>query len=342
MAFHWETSMADGNLSVLAVALLAACAVGAIVFVLAYPYFSVDRQRDKRARALTEDRARVVAKQTAGEQAAYRRKAVSNTLKELERRQKVAAKASLRLRLDRAGLRFTTKVFWLFSVVCGLTLAAVISWSLPPSATKQVVVVTAGLIGTFGLPRWILNKLTARRQAKFLAELPNALDIVVRGVKSGLPLHECFNIIGNESAEPLATEFRDLVEHQRVGVPLAEALERMTTRVPLAEVRFLMIVIAIQQQAGGNLSEALGNLSGVVRDRFRLKMKVKALSAEAKASALVLASLPPAVTVMIYGSSPDYISPLFSTRTGNLMLVVGAIWMLIGTLVMRKMINFKF
>jgi tight adherence protein B len=123
---------------------------------------------------------------------------------------------------------------------------------------------------------------------------------------------------------------------------LSEALERLATRMPLAEVRFLTIVIAIQQQAGGNLSEALGNLAGVLRDRFRLRMKVKALSAEAKASAFVLASLPPGVMFMVYGASPDYIAPLFSTRAGNFMLVAGACWMLTGILVMRKMINFKF
>ena len=334
--------MLEGNLSVFAVAMLAACAVGAIVFVVAYPYFSGDRQKEKRTRALTEDRARVLAKQAAGVQAVHWRKAVADTLKELERRQKAAEKLTLRLRLDRAGLRFTTKVFWLFSAVCGLAVAAAISWMLPDSGSKQFIVGIGGLVGTFGLPRWILAKLTARRQSKFLAELPNAVDIVVRGVKSGLPLHECFNTIATESPEPIATEFREVVEHQRVGVPLPEGLERMTTRVPLPEVRFLMIVITIQQQAGGNLSEALSNLSSVVRDRFRLKMRVKALSAEAKASAIVLGSLPPIVMFMAYGSTPDYIVPLFETRTGNLMLILSAVWMLMGVLVMRKMINFKF
>ena len=126
-------------------------------------------------------------------------------------------------------------------------------------------------------------------------------------MKSGLPLNECLAIIARESDEPLAGEFREVIDQQRVGVPLGEALERLTTRMPLPEVRFLAIVVAIQQQAGGNLSEALGNLSTVLRDRFQLRMKVKALSAEAKASAWVLASLPPVVMFMVYGASPDYI-----------------------------------
>jgi tight adherence protein B len=199
-----------------------------------------------------------------------------------------------------------------------------------------------GLIGVFGVPRWFVNKATNRRQMRFTKELPNAIDIVVRGMKSGLPLNECLAIIARESEEPLASEFRDVIEQQRAGVSLGEALERLATRMPLPEVKFLSIVVTIQQQAGGNLSEALSNLATVLRDRFSLKMKVKALSAEAKASAWVLASLPPIVTFLVYGSSPDYIMVLFATRAGNFLLLLGAVMMLMGILVMRKMINFKF
>ncbi len=172
--------------------------------------------------------------------------------------------------------------------------------------------------------------------------MANAIDVVVRGVKSGLPLNECLQIIARESPEPISGEFRYVVDQMRIGVPLSEALERLIARMPLPEVKFLAIVISIQQQAGGNLSEALGNLSGVLRDRFRMEMKVKALSAEAKSSAAVLASLPPGVMFMTYASSPDYISPLFTTLAGNLLMLVGGFWMLCGILVMRKMINFKF
>jgi tight adherence protein B len=198
------------------------------------------------------------------------------------------------------------------------------------------------LIGTFGLPRWFLSKMVKRRQRKFQSELANAIDVVVRGVKSGLPLNECLQIIARESPEPIAGEFRYVVEQMRVGVPLAEALDRLIVRMPLAEVKFLAIVISIQQQAGGNLSEALGNLSGVLRDRFRMEMKVKALSAEAKSSAGVLGSLPPGVMFMTYVSSPDYIMPLFTTTAGNLIIVAGLFWMFCGIMVMKKMINFKF
>jgi tight adherence protein B len=332
--------MLEGNAPAL-VAALVACAVSALVFVFAYPYLATDRKGELRLRGLTEGSGSN-ALQAASDLAANRRKAVSESLKELESRQKALEKVSLRLRLQRAGINVTPKVYWLASAACGLILALLVDLTLPASGTRQFLALAVGIIGVFGVPRWVVSKMTKRRQAKFLAELANAVEIIVRGVKSGLPLNECLSTIARESAEPLSSEFNDVVEQQRVGVPLAEALERLTTRMPLAEVRFFTIVIAIQQQAGGNLSEALGNLATVLRDRFRLKMKVKALSAEAKASALVLASLPPAVVFMVYGASPDYIMPLFATRTGNFMLLFGACWMIIGVLVMRKMINFKF
>jgi len=334
--------MFSGNLPVLLAALLAAVAASALVFVALHPYLSRERQKEKRYRVMMEQGPRIVTSVAMGETTAHRRKAVADTLKELEQRQKAAEKVTLRLRLQRAGLNITPKVYWLTSALCGLILAFSVTMSLPPSSTRQLVALAVGIVGAFALPRWFVNKLIQRRQSKFLGELANAIEIVVRGVKSGLPLNECLATISRESAEPLASEFREVVEQQRVGVSLSEALERLTTRMPLAEVKFLTIVIAIQQQAGGNLSDALGNLAGVLRDRFRLRMKVKALSAEAKASALVLASLPPAVMFMVYGASPDYIMPLFNTRTGNLMLLFSVCWMLIGVLVMRKMINFKF
>jgi len=257
---------------------LAACAVSALVFVFVYPYFSADRKGELRLRGLSEGSG-PNALQAARDVAANRRKAVSETLKELESRQKDFEKISLRLRLQRAGLNVTPKVCWLASIVCGLTLALLVELLLPPSGTRQLLALAVGIIGVFGVPRWFLSKLTKRRQAKFTAELANAVELIVRGVKSGLPLNECLATIARESVEPLAGEFREVVEQQRVGVPLAEALERLNTRMPLAELRFFTIVIAIQQQAGGNLSEALGNLATVLRDRFRLQMKVKALSA---------------------------------------------------------------
>ncbi len=187
-----------------------------------------------------------------------------------------------------------------------------------------------------------LGQKTKRRQNKFLNEFANAIDVIVRGVKSGLPLNECLGIIARESPSPIREEFQELVEQQRVGVPLADCFERMMARMPLPEVKFFAIVIGIQQQAGGNLSEALGNLSGVLRDRKKMAAKVKALSAEAKASAAVLGSLPFIVMTMVYITTPHYIGILFSTKVGQFLLLAAAGWMTCGLLIMRKMINFKY
>lgn len=334
--------MSDQELIALAVPLLAAIALGTIIFVFAYPYLSGEKRAEKRRSGVTENRAARIATRTADEVANTRRQAVAETLKGLEEQQKARKRLTLRLQMQRAGLEGEPRTFWIASLICGLVCSGIALLLIPETSVKLIAVGVVGFIGTLGLPRWILGKLVKRRQQKFQSELANAIDVVVRGVKSGLPLNECLQIISRESPEPIASEFREVVEQQRVGVSLAEALEKLIQRMPLAEVKFLSIVIAIQQQAGGNLSEALSNLAGVLRDRFRIKMKVKALSAEAKSSAAVLACLPPGVMIMVFMSSPEYIAPLFTTFTGNLFVGAGLMWMLTGVLVMRKMINFKY
>jgi len=329
-----------GNADLLAylVPLLAAVAFAGGVYALAYPYFAADRQKSKRVESVAGARARKAGGALAEIQSS-RKKSVADTLKEMDDRRKADKNVTMGLRLERAGLKQTPRDFYIVSATVGIVLGGIAHsiLSLPIGA-----VVVAVVVGAFGLPRWVLNKMTQRRQQKFLSQLANAIDVVVRGVKSGLPLNDCLQVISRESPEPLAGEFRSIVEQQRLGVSLPDGLERMCDRMPLSEVRFLTIVIAIQQQAGGNLSEALANLSSVLRDRFMLAMKVKALSAEAKASALVLASLPPGVMMMVYLSSPSYITPLFTTTVGRFMVAFGAVWMMMGVLIMRKMINFKF
>ena len=319
---------------------LAAVAIGAVAYTLLSPYFSGERQVEKRRQSAIESRAARVARAAQAEQVSNRRKAVADTLKELDDRQKAKKKLTLRLRLQRAGLDISPRGYWIASIVSGGACGLLMLVLFP---TVPVATAAAGaFVGTFGLPRWVVNWLTKRRQAKFIDEFANAIDVIVRGVKSGLPLNDCLQIIARESPEPICGEFRELVEQQRVGVPLMECFDRMMIRMPLPEVKFFAIVVAIQQQAGGSLSEALGNLSGVLRDRKRLQSKVKALSAEAKASAGVLGALPFAVMLMVYISTPDYIGYLWKTKSGQFMLAFAAVWMSIGLLVMRKMINFKY
>lgn len=319
---------------------LAAVAIAAIAYSLLFPFVSGERQAEKRRQVVVETRTARMARTAQAEQASNRRKAVAETLKELEDRQKAREKLTLRLRLQRAGLDITTRAFWIGSALSGAICGLLMMLVFPSVPT--ITAAAGAFVGTFGLPRWILNRLTKRRQNKFLDEFANAIDVIVRGVKSGLPLNDCLGIIARESPEPLCSEFRELVEQQRVGVPLVECFDKMMMRIPLPEVKFFAIVVAIQQQAGGSLSEALGNLAGVLRDRKRLQAKVKALSAEAKASAAVLGALPFIVMLMVYISTPDYISLLWTTKSGQFMLAFAAGWMTIGLLVMKKMINFRY
>ena len=212
------------------------------------------------------------------------------------------------------------------------------------------LVIGAGLLpaaglafaGAMGLPRWMLSFLKKRRESKFLNSFPDAVDIIVRGVKAGLPLLDCLKMITIDSPEPLRSEFRGIVETQAIGMPLGEACAKLYEKMPVPEANFFGIVISIQQKAGGNLSEALGNLSRVLRDRKKMKAKINAMSQEAKASAGIIGALPIAVMTLVYISSPDYISLLWIAPMGRLMLAASAVWMGMGVLVMKKMINFDF
>jgi tight adherence protein B len=332
--------MADIDPTQLMAGLLAAFAIAAVAAVLAWPYISGEKATAKRIAGVTENRQKRTTRVIQQEQASNRKQQVADTLKDLENKQKAKEKVSLRVRLQRAGLDMTPKAFWIASAITGVVCAAGMVFMMPTA--PPIAPAAAAFVGAFGLPRWAISFLTKRRQKKFVDNFANAIDIIVRGVKSGLPLNECLGIIARESPSPLNEEFREVVDQSRIGIPLNEAFDRMMARMPLPEVKFFAIVIGIQQQAGGNLSEALGNLSGVLRDRKTLSGKVQALSAEAKASAMVLGALPFVVMFMVYLSTPKYILLLFTTMVGQFMLACAGIWMTFGLLVMRKMINFKF
>ena len=208
--------------------------------------------------------------------------------------------------------------------------------------TGLIIAAAIGFAGAFGVPRWLLSYLKKRREKKFLDGFPDAVDVIVRGVKAGLPLLDCIKMIAPEAPEPLKSEFRVILETQAIGMPLGEACGKLYERTPLPEANFFGIVVAIQQKAGGNLSEALGNLSRVLRDRKKMKAKIQAMSQEAKASAGIIGALPIAVMTLVYLTSPQYISLLFTTSIGNMMLAASAVWMATGVMVMKKMINFDF
>jgi tight adherence protein B len=258
-------------------------------------------------------------------------------LKDIEKNQK-REKPTLRRRLEQAGFFKTTpRTYWIVSALLGLFTA------LACLATGQsaAVLATATFAAGLGLPRWVLSFMAARRRKHFTNHFATAIDVIVRSVRSGLPVNEAMRIVARESPEPVRSEFHKLVEGLKVGVTLEQGLTRMRESMPTSEVGFFAIVMTIQGKSGGNLSEALGNLSSVLRDRKRLEGKIKAMSSEAKASAGIIGSLPIAIMGLVYVTTPAYIAMLFTEKTGNLLLAGCAIWMTIGCLVMRKMINFK-
>jgi tight adherence protein B len=323
------------NVQILAMAFLAATAIGGLAWVFLYPLLSGEKKAE--ARRASVARAEPVARQS-DKALRSRREQVEGSLKEVEARRQKDKKVSLSTRLTQAGLAWTPQKFMIISGVLGLGCFA------------TAFLMGGGLLGAtglafaagFGLPRWILGYLKKRREKAFLKALPDAVDVIVRGIKAGLPLFESIKVVAADAPEPLKSEFIAIIETQAIGMPLGEACSRLFDRMPVPEANFFGIVIAIQQKSGGNLSEALGNLSKVLRDRKKMAEKIQAMSMEAKASAGIIGSLPPIVMLLVYLSTPDYISLLWTHPTGQLMLCGCVVWMSCGIFVMKKMINFDF
>jgi tight adherence protein B len=327
-------------MSSMAFAFLITVAVGGVLYVFIYPLISGENRVEQRMKEISADE--IVAKRGGGRKSAdastNRRQQVEDTLKQLEAKQKNRKNPPIEIRLQQAGLSISKKQFYLFSAVAG-----VMSFLLMLlSGMGLFLAVPAGIAGGFGIPRWVIGYLKKKRENKFIMELPNAIDVIVRGVKAGLPIGDCIRIIANETTEPVKGEFRQIAEGQSVGMSLSDSAQKMFERVPLPEANFFGIVLAIQAQAGGNLSEALGNLSRVLRERKKMTAKIKAMSMEAKASAAIIASLPFAVMMLVYLTSPGYIELLWTTPTGRVLMAGSAVWMLMGVMVMKKMINFDF
>ncbi len=317
---------------------MVAIAAGGVAYVFLYPLLSGQRKTDQRMKAVSQRSTGSIGRANAND-SQNRRRQVQDSLKDIENEQKAKKKKYiLKDLIAQADISISITVFYLLSAVLGIVVA-LLTFLV---SQMPIVIIGAFMAGTFGLPRWILSFLRSRRQKKFLAEFPNAIDIIVRGVKAGLPFNDTIRMIASESAEPVRSEFRDVVESQAIGLPISEGLLRVYGRMPLPEMNFLAIVIAIQSQSGGNLADALGNLSRVLRERKKIQGKIKAMSQEAKSSAAIIASLPFVVMMLVYITTPQYISLLWEVKTGQLMLLGSAIWMSLGVFVMKKMINFDF
>ena len=291
----------------------------------------------KRAQAIgtsgqgRDPRARVV------NSADARRKQIMKSLQEQDRQQK-KARLTLNSKILQAGLLLSDLNFYLISAGVGVAFAGV-GWLVSRNPILSIVL---GIAIGFGLPLWVLGFLGKRRVKSFTEVFSDAMDIIVRGIKSGLPVHDCLKIIAKETPQPLAGEFGRLVENIGMGVSLDSALDKLYERMPTTELRFFSIVMNVQQKTGGNLAEALGNLSSVLRARKLMREKIKALSSEAIASASIIGVLPPGVVLLITITTPSYMQPMFHDPRGNLMLGAGVALMSTGIWIMRRMINFKF
>jgi tight adherence protein B len=266
-----------------------------------------------------------------------RRKQIMTQLQEADRAER-KARMTMAAKLKQAGLGVTLKTFIMISVGIGL-----IAGLLPlVFGANPILALGLAVVFGLGLPRWVVGMLGKRRMKKFGSLFPDAVDVIVRGIKSGLPVHDCFKIIARESPAPLGPEFQRLVDSLAVGQTLSQALDKMYERMPTPELKFFAIVMAIQQKTGGNLAEALSNLTTVLRARKMMGEKIKALSSEATASAGIIGSLPPAVMILVTLTTPAYMMLMFTDPRGQFMLLVAGFMMGFGVFVMKKMIAFKF
>lgn len=262
----------------------------------------------------------------------------ANMAKRLHKEGAESQKASpIELLIRQSGWQMSVGKFWLICLFSGLmmmSIGKICGQGLP-------MIIMLGVIGGFGVPRFVLKFKMNRRQKKFLEEFPDALESMVRLLKAGMPVGEAIAMVSREFTGPVGEEMSKVYEEQKIGIPMAEACLHAAERMPITEMQMFATGIAIQQQTGSSLSEILINLAKVIRARFRLKRKVQALSAEAKASAMIIGSLPLLVGVGMTLINPDYMDPLYNTLKGKFFLYGAIGWMACGVLVMKQMINFR-
>jgi tight adherence protein B len=329
--------MPSSDLVPIIVAALAATSVVGLLVVIFYA--RIDKNAGGQKRLAT-----ISASATAGGRPARpesSKRDIERTLREMEDKQKAkrGSRPSLLIRMRQAGLEWSTRTYYGF---CGLSALGGVLVVLSASSIALLPTLGFGIAAGLLLPHFFVSFLRNRRFKKFTREFPNAIDVIVRGIKSGLPVGDCLRIISVESQEPVRSEFREIIDDQTLGLPIDQAVQRLPSRIPLAEAQFFSIVISMQSRTGGNLSDALGGLSRVLRDRQKMQAKIRAMSAEAKTSAGIIGALPIAVLILMHLFSPAYIDLLFVTFAGNVILAGCAALMMVGVFIMSKMIQFDF
>lgn len=317
-------------------AVLAIIAVGAAGFALV-PSALGNSRADKRLKAYQGDIRTTRRELDVNRTRDARRKTVQQALKAQTDELNAKKRVTLPDLIFQAGMTISPGAFIRNSCIFGAGLFVVLLITQVPYYFAAIFAVA----GAYLLPRFYVKRRRKKYQNQFLDELPNAVEAIVRGVKTGLPLNDSMRVVAKDTKEPVKSEFGRVLDQQSFGFSMTESVQILLDRVPLPEVNFFVVVISVQQQAGGNLSEALGNLARVLRNRKKMKQKVAAMSSEAKASAGIIGSLPVFVSIMVSVVSPEYLSPLISTPIGNLWLGVAALMMCLGAFVMNRMIQFE-
>ncbi|CAN7150438.1 type II secretion system F family protein [Devosia sp. LjRoot3] len=317
-------------------AVLAIIAVGAAGFALV-PSALGSSRADKRLKAYQGDIRTTRRELDVNRTRDARRKTVQQALKAQTDELNAKKRVTLPDLIFQAGMTISPGAFIRNSCIFGAGLFVVLLITQVPYYFAAIFAVA----GAYLLPRFYVKRRRKKYQNQFLDELPNAVEAIVRGVKTGLPLNDSMRVVAKDTKEPVKSEFGRVLDQQSFGFSMTESVQILLDRVPLPEVNFFVVVISVQQQAGGNLSEALGNLARVLRNRKKMKQKVAAMSSEAKASAGIIGSLPVFVSIMVSVISPEYLSPLISTPIGNIWLGVAALMMCMGAFVMNRMIQFE-
>jgi tight adherence protein B len=324
-------------MNALLLALLAMIAVGAAGFALV-PSAMGSSRAEKRRKAFQGDVEAHRRENAADRTREERRKSVQQVLKAQADEHKRKQRLTLAQRIFQAGLSIKPADFIRNCIILGVVTFAVLFVVQVPLLFAAVFGVAAGYL----LPRIFLARARRKYQDRYLEELPNAVEAIVRGVKTGLPLNDSIRLVAREVKEPVRSEFQRILDQQAFGMSTTEAVHVLLDRVPLPEVNFFVVVISVQQQSGGNLSEALGNLARVLRNRKKMKQKVKAMSSEAKASAMIIGALPFVVAGLVTLVSPRYLEPLISTTLGHIWLGVAFVMLALGVFIMNRMVQFDY
>lgn len=317
--------------------LLVAATVALAVLALFYGTFFGGAAADRRMRNVKAQAPAMSIRGSGAEAERMRRALLASRLEEVARQERDRKRLPLKALLHQAGLTWTTKKFVLISIGVGVAAFLVVVIALGNPFLALAVGPAAGILG----PRKYVQYMRTRRIRQFVKELPNAIDSIVRGTRAGLHVNECVRQICRDAQEPLRSEFRQVADAQLLGQTLAEAMERLSQRIPVEETRFLALALSIQASEGGGIAEALSGLSNTMRERIKLHDKIHAMSAEARSGAALLAALPLAGVAMNYATDAHKTALLWTTTTGQIALVANLAWLVIGFFVMKKMQDVK-